>query len=51
VIGHVDVLGVRQEVVAGIDGTVTAIEVEAGQAVEYGEPIARVAPERMMADV
>ncbi|HYI22621.1 MAG TPA: biotin/lipoyl-containing protein [Candidatus Limnocylindrales bacterium] len=50
-IGHVDVLGVRQEVVAKIDGTIDALEVEAGQAVEYGQPIARVAPERMVADV
>ena len=50
-IGHVDVLGVRQEVVAKIDGTLDALEVEAGQAVEYGQPIARVAPERMVADV
>ena len=50
-IGHVDVLGVRQEVVAKIDGTLDSLEVEAGQAVEYGQPIARVAPERMVADV
>jgi acetyl-CoA carboxylase biotin carboxyl carrier protein len=50
-IGHVDVLGVRQEVVAKIDGTLGALEVEAGQAVEYGQPIARVSPERMVADV
>lgn len=45
-IGHVDMLGVRHEVVSRVDGTLKAIEVEAGQAVEYGQPIAR-----MVADV
>ena len=44
-IGHVDVLGVRQEVVAGHDGVVRRLEVESGQAVEYGQPIARIEPE------
>jgi acetyl-CoA carboxylase biotin carboxyl carrier protein len=44
VIGHVDVLGVRVDVVAGSDGLLAALEVESGQAVEYGEPIARVEP-------
>lgn len=44
-IGHIDVLGVRQEVVAGEDGVVRRLEVESGQAVEYGQPIARVEPE------
>jgi acetyl-CoA carboxylase biotin carboxyl carrier protein len=42
VMGHVDVLGVRQEVVAPLDGTLAEIEVEAGQAIEYGQPLARV---------
>jgi acetyl-CoA carboxylase biotin carboxyl carrier protein len=44
-VGHVDVLGVRQEVLAPFDGTLAVLEVEAGQAVEYGQPIGRVAPE------
>jgi len=42
VLGHVDVLGVRQEVVAPIDGVVGGLEVEAGQAIEYGQRIARI---------
>ncbi len=42
VLGHVDVLGVRQEVVAPIDGIVGGLEVEAGQAIEYGQRIARI---------
>ena len=42
VLGHVDVLGVRHDVVTPIDGAVRAFEVETGQAVEYGELIARV---------
>lgn len=42
VLGHVDVLGVRQEIVAPIEGVVGALEVESGQAIEYGQPIARV---------
>ncbi len=41
-IGHVDMLGVRHEVVSPIDGMLRTIEVEAGQAVEYGQPIARL---------
>lgn len=41
-IGYVDVLGVRHEIVSPHDGTLREIEVEAGAAVEYGEPIARV---------
>ena len=42
VLGHVDVLGVRQEVVAPIDGVVGGLEVESGQAIEYGQRIARI---------
>lgn len=42
VLGHVDVLGVRQEVVAPIDGILGGLEVESGQAIEYGQRIARV---------
>ncbi len=41
-IGAVDVLGVRQEVVSPIDGVLKSLEVESGQAVEYGQPIGRV---------
>ncbi|MEO6351358.1 MAG: biotin/lipoyl-containing protein [Candidatus Limnocylindrales bacterium] len=41
-VGHVNVLGVRQEVVAPIDGTLKEIEVEQGQAIEYGQRLARV---------
>jgi acetyl-CoA carboxylase biotin carboxyl carrier protein len=45
VIGHIDVLGVRQEVIVPEAGTLARLEVETGQAVEYGQPIARVEPE------
>ena len=41
-IGYIDVLGVRHEIVSPHDGTLREIEVETGAAVEYGEPIARV---------
>lgn len=41
-LGHVDVLGVRQEVVAPDDGLLSALEAEAGEAVEYGQPLARL---------
>jgi acetyl-CoA carboxylase biotin carboxyl carrier protein len=44
IVGHIDVLGVRQEVVTPIAGVVRTMEVEPGQAVEYGQPIARVEP-------
>lgn len=44
-VGYVDVLGVRQEVVSPIDGALRGFEVETGQAVEYGQPIARVEAE------
>jgi biotin carboxyl carrier protein len=44
VIGHVDVLGVRQEVVAPMDGVVAELQVEPGEAVEYGQAIARLEP-------
>jgi biotin carboxyl carrier protein len=45
VIGHIDVLGVQQEVVMPEDGILARIDVEPGQAVEYGQPIARLEPE------
>src|SRR3954453_1290635 len=41
-VGYIDVLGVRQDVVSPIDGSVRAFEVQTGQAVEYGQPIALV---------
>ena len=44
-IGHVDVLGVRHEVVSGVSGALKAYEVQSGEAVEYGQPIARVEAE------
>ncbi|HEY5520577.1 MAG TPA: biotin/lipoyl-containing protein [Candidatus Limnocylindrales bacterium] len=44
-LGHVDVLGVRHEVVSPVDGALRTFEVESGQAVEYGQPIARVEAE------
>ncbi len=43
-IGHVDVLGVRVEVVAETDGTLAKVDVASGQAVEYGETIAHLDP-------
>jgi len=44
-LGYVDVLGVRQEVVSPIDGALRGFEVESGQAVEFGQLIARVEAE------
>ena len=41
-VGYVDVLGVRQDVVSPVNGALKAFEVQPGQAVEYGQPIARV---------
>ena len=41
-IGFVDMLGVRQEVVAPTDGVVGSLDVEPGQAIEYGQPVARI---------
>jgi acetyl-CoA carboxylase biotin carboxyl carrier protein len=41
-VGYIDVLGVRQDVVSPVDGSVREFEVQSGQAVEYGQPIARV---------
>jgi acetyl-CoA carboxylase biotin carboxyl carrier protein len=42
VLGHVDVLGVRQEVVAPTDGAVSRVLAEVGQAVEYGQELVRL---------
>jgi acetyl-CoA carboxylase biotin carboxyl carrier protein len=41
-LGHVDVLGVRQDVVAPEDGLIAALDAEPGEAVEYGQPLARL---------
>lgn len=41
-LGHVDVLGVRQDVVAPEDGLIAALDAETGEAVEYGQPLARL---------
>jgi acetyl-CoA carboxylase biotin carboxyl carrier protein len=43
-VGQIDMLGVREDVVTTIDGVIARFEVEPGQAVEYGQPIARVRP-------
>jgi acetyl-CoA carboxylase biotin carboxyl carrier protein len=53
VIGQVDVLGVSQEVIAAVDGAIASVEVEPGQAIEFGQPVARVdtAGSRTPADV
>lgn len=42
ILGLVDVLGVRQEVVSPADGVLKSLEVESGQAVEFGQVIGRV---------
>jgi biotin carboxyl carrier protein len=41
-IGTVDVLGVREDVVAPIDGVIGVSLVEAGEAVEYGQELIRI---------
>jgi biotin carboxyl carrier protein len=43
-LGWVDVLGVRQEIVAPVSGTVGRLLVEPGQAVEYGQELLQVDP-------
>lgn len=42
VLGHVDVLGVRQDVVAPADGVVGRYLAEPGEAVEYGQELVRL---------
>jgi biotin carboxyl carrier protein len=44
-LGYVDVLGVRQDVVSPMDGALRSFEVESGQAVEFGQALARVEAE------
>jgi biotin carboxyl carrier protein len=41
-IGAVDILGVRQDVVAPVDGIIGASLAEAGEAVEYGQELVRI---------
>ena len=41
-IGTVDLLGIPQDVVSPVDGTLVEILATSGEAVEYGEPIAAV---------
>ena len=45
VIGYIDVLGVRQEIVVPTDAILARMEVEPGQAVEYGQLVARLEPD------
>ncbi|CAN5780055.1 hypothetical protein BH24CHL8_BH24CHL8_04440 [soil metagenome] len=42
VLGHIDVLGIRHDVVAPADGVLGRVHAEPGEAVEYGQEIARV---------
>ncbi len=42
VVGYVDCLGVRQDVVAPADGFVGRLLAQAGEAVEYGQPLVHV---------
>ena len=44
VLGHVDVLGVRVEVPSPADGVVGHLLAQPGEAVEYGQELARVDP-------
>jgi biotin carboxyl carrier protein len=43
-LGAVDVLGVSQDVSAPVDGIVSRVHAEAGEAVEYGQPLADIDP-------
>jgi biotin carboxyl carrier protein len=46
-IGHVNVLGVNQDVVAPVDGVIGSSLAESGEAVEYGQELVRIElPER-----
>jgi biotin carboxyl carrier protein len=44
-IASVDLLGIPQDVTAPIDGTVVEVLAQTGEAVEFGEEVAAVAPE------
>jgi pyruvate/2-oxoglutarate dehydrogenase complex dihydrolipoamide acyltransferase (E2) component len=41
-IGTVDVLGVREDVIAPVDGVIGSSLAEAGEAVEYGQELIRI---------
>jgi biotin carboxyl carrier protein len=41
-LGHIDVLGVRQDVVGPVDGVVGRILATVGEAVEYGQELVRI---------
>lgn len=41
-LGHVDVLGIRHDVVSSHDGVIGRLLVEPGEAVEYGQELVRV---------
>jgi biotin carboxyl carrier protein len=41
-LGTVDVLGVREDVVAPVDGVIGLSLAEAGEAVEYGQELVRI---------
>jgi biotin carboxyl carrier protein len=43
-LGSVDVLGIAQDVTAPVDGIISAVLAEGGQAVEYGQTLAQVDP-------
>jgi pyruvate/2-oxoglutarate dehydrogenase complex dihydrolipoamide acyltransferase (E2) component len=46
-IGHVNVLGVNQDVVSPVDGVIGSSLAESGEAVEYGQELVRIdLPER-----
>ncbi|MEO7118794.1 MAG: biotin/lipoyl-containing protein [Candidatus Limnocylindrales bacterium] len=41
-LGHVEVLGVRNDVIASTDGVIGRVLAQPGQAVEYGQPLVRI---------
>lgn len=43
-LGSVDVLGISHELTAPLGGLISAVLAEAGQAVEYGQPLAEIDP-------
>jgi len=49
-LGHIDVLGVRVEVVAPEDGLIAALSAESGEAVEYGQTLGRLERSRVSAE-
>lgn len=49
-LGHIDVLGVRVEAVIPEDGLIAALEAQSGEAVEYGQVLARVERSRSTSD-